>query len=85
MSAQGGTFLVGTALAKAIYDITKSDSVDCAVAFWGDGAERMFRNFDSRELRIICNLRMGGTNPDVIARMQGFAKVRHCDTLHAKV
>jgi hypothetical protein len=85
MSAQAKSFLVGTALTDAICDITATGNVDCAVAFWGDGAERMFGNLDGRELRIICNLRMGGTNPAVIARVREFAKVRHYDTLHAKV
>ncbi len=83
--AEAKIFLVSTALADAIYDIAASGNIDCAVAFWGNGAERMFGDCNGRALRIICNLRMGGTNPDVIARMRDTAEIRHCDMLHAKV
>ncbi len=78
-------FLVGPELAQAIRRLTKRGKVDCAVAFWGDGAERMFRTTAARTSRIVCNLRMGGTNPHVIRRLLDLARVRHCDALHAKI
>jgi hypothetical protein len=78
-------FLVGSELTEAIRRLTKAGKVDCAVAFWGDGAEGMFRKTAARTSRIVCNLRMGGTNPRAIRRMLDLAQVRHCDALHAKI
>jgi hypothetical protein len=78
-------FLVGCELTQAIRTLTKREKVDCAVAFWGDGAERMFRRTSAWTSRIICNLRMGGTNPQVIRRLLEFVRIRHCDALHAKI
>jgi hypothetical protein len=85
MSAPTRAFLFGPRLRDAIYRATASGNVDCAVAFWGEGAEEMFSNMEGRRLRIICNLRMGGTNPEVISKIRNFARVHHSDTLHAKV
>lgn len=78
-------FIVGSELAGAIYKLTKSGKADCAVAFWGDGAERMFRKSKAYAPRIICNLGMGGTNPKIIRRLLDLTEIRHCDTLHAKI
>ena len=42
----------------------------CAVAFWGYGASKHLQLPRlGRDIRIICNLSMGGTNPDEIRRM----------------
>ena len=59
----------------------------CAVAFWGYGASKHLQLPRlGRDIRIICNLSMGGTNPDEIRRMvEGGALVQQIDTLHAKV
>lgn len=58
-----------------------------AVAFWGRGAaERLGLLGRSAGQKIICNLRMGGTNPDEIERlMTEGVEVRQADDLHAKV
>lgn len=66
-----------------------------AVAFWGAGAHRSLPA--DKRIKIICNLQMGGTNPEEIAILAGIktiknleprpskCEVRHLDDLHAKV
>ena len=72
--------------------IQTSRRADLAVAFWGDGAigELDLTNY-AGELRIICNLETGGTNPKVVEqlieiqdRRGSSLKVRQNDRLHAK-
>ena len=60
-------------------------TLDCAVAFWGKGAEVFIPN--NVEVRIICDLTSGGTNPQVIKNLLKTHKqsVKHLDSLHAKV
>jgi len=71
--------------------VAQENSVDAAVAFWGDGAEAIIHPDDGRALRVICNLRSGGTNPAVIkllcdrANTLAHVQVRQCDRLHAKL
>jgi hypothetical protein len=80
------TFLVGPALNKAIQKITEEDDVRCAVAFWGKGAETLFRDLKLQKVQIVCNLSSGGTNPFVIEEIKtAGAVVRQLDVLHAKV
>ena len=57
-----------------------------AVAFWGSGAAKRLGLTSSRKGRIVCNLGMGGTNPDEIQLLldKGFS-VRQCDVLHSKL
>lgn len=80
-------FLAGDELTKAIRELKRSTKWYCAVAFWGKGSESLLDNCPD-DTTIICNLRMGGTNPDVIKQvMTQYPKIkilRH-DTLHAKV
>ena len=78
--------LTGQSLFKEIARVTAGSSVSCAVAFWGYGSESIFKDQNSQNVRVICNLRMGGTNPFAIIALQkkGVA-VRHLDALHAKV
>lgn len=60
-------------------------TIDMAVAFWGKGAEALFKN-SGKNTRVICNLTSGGTNPDVIRKIQDLSvNVRHLPDLHAKV
>lgn len=77
-------FLTDTALHDAIVAITRESGARCAVAFWGKGAETRVGD----DARIICNLKMGGTNPAVIEKLMqrlGSDCVRQHDSLHAKV
>jgi hypothetical protein len=80
-------FLTGQLLQEAIRDVLKSANVRCAVAFWGRGAEKSFGAKISN-VKIICNLNMGGTNPEPIKILSKDVRrfeLRQCDTLHAKV
>lgn len=62
-----------------------SKDVRAAVAFWGLGAEKTFRDATG-SLRVICNLESGATNPAVIRQLlDAKAKVRTWHRLHAKV
>ena len=56
-----------------------------AVAFWGMGAETMLN--ERHNYKLICNLRTGGTNPEIIRmlRSRNHCEVRQLDRLHAKV
>ena len=64
-----------------------SENVRMAVAFWGDGAaDALGIDQGAAGLSIVCNLRMGGTNPREIRRLIELgATVKHSDTLHAKI
>lgn len=77
-------FLTDTALHDAIVAVAGENRARCAVAFWGKGAETRVGD----NARIICNLKMGGTNPWVIKKLMkqlGSDCVRQHDSLHAKV
>jgi hypothetical protein len=76
----GQQFLVGDELGDEIRKILAEHGVRCAVAFWGAGAETLVTGTDAR---IICNLRMGGTNPFAMRMVK--ADIRKRDDLHAKV
>lgn len=80
------TFLAGEALHDAVLRIASGSQVRCAVAFWGDGAEDLFPDQGRNDFRIICNLKLGGTNPHVISKLERKgAVIRQHDRLHAKV
>lgn len=77
----------GSELSQQIRDLFSNGEARLAVAFWGTGAADELGLTDPNvNGRIICNLRMGGTNPDEIQKLLdiGF-QVRQCDTLHSKV
>lgn len=79
-------FLSGEELTKAVRNITGGKDVCCAVAFWGSGADDLFTDVRGQKLRIVCNLRAGGTNPYAIKRLsKDGAVLRQRDDLHAKV
>jgi hypothetical protein len=79
-------WLVGNDVLQAVRAITTENKVRCAVAFWGAGAEALFEDMAVQKPQIICNLATGGTNPEVIQKLQeNGATVRHHDRLHAKV
>lgn len=63
-------------------------SLSAAVAFWGSGAadKLNIRHKNAHLIEIVCNLRMGGTNPNEVKELQRRdVKVKHRDDLHAKV
>lgn len=65
----------------------RSERMHLAVAFWGEGAtDALGLAKAPGELSVVCNLRMGGTNPKEIRRLREIgARVKHSDTLHAKI
>lgn len=66
--------------------LSESESIDIAVAFWGQGAEVLIPQ-TGKKLRVLCNLTMGGTNPDVIKALQVYPsiEIKALSRLHAKV
>ena len=73
---------------SAIHELLeKADSACVAVAFWGEGSESIFKKWQGKSLRILCNLSMGGTNPSVIPKLQALQnmEIKQVDTLHAKL
>lgn len=78
--------LSGAKLQAAIKEVLKGTRRDCAVAFWGRGAEALVGQPGKAKIRIICNLWTGSTNPAVVRQLQKEdIEVRQCDILHAKV
>ena len=66
--------------------IADGGPVRLAVAFWGAGAVEALGLEGRRDVEVICNLAMGGTNPDEIERLLAAgARVHVLDTLHAKM
>lgn len=63
-----------------------SAPIRIAVAFWGQGAQDIIEA-SANQYQIICNLKSGGTNPDVVRSVAAQANVSilQLDTLHAKV
>ena len=81
-------FLEGEHLGAAIREVLSGDDVRCAVAFWGRGAcNELFGTPErARAARILCDISMGGTNPDELVRLGAPANdgLRHVPGLHAK-
>ena len=68
--------------------LNEADEVSMAVAFWGEGSESIFKDYKGDPPRIICNLKLGGTNPKAIRKLKEKwenAKIRQHDDLHAKL
>lgn len=63
-----------------------SSKIRIAIAFWGSGAIEAFGLDSSHDIEVICNLKMGGTDPREIERLiERGIKVFPHDTLHAKM
>lgn len=71
--------------------VAEEPCLDVAVAFWGEGAGVQIHPEISKPIRMIVNLRSGGTNPWMIDDLRKLAaehphiKIKQCDRLHAKV
>jgi len=79
-------FLTGKELYKAVQNIASGTKPRFAVAFWGQGAKEQICDGGNKDIQIICNLKMGATNPFVIEDILGRrVPVRQHDILHAKV
>ena len=66
-----------------------AEEIYCIVAFWGKGAEQLFDDVSNEiveRTRIVCNLTMGGTNPQVIRKLRDCGyQIGHNPALHSKV
>ena len=79
--------LTGPELAKAIREAYRERrEAHLAIAFIGNGAGAYLARKESLDgVEIVCNLAMGGTNPEAVrALMERGARVYAHDTLHAK-
>jgi hypothetical protein len=66
--------------------VAGSKRVRMAVAFWGEGVVEELGLQDATDVQVVCNLRMGGTNPREIEKLRRpGVEIRHSDTLHAKM
>ena len=69
--------------------VRKSKKIDIAVAFWGQGAaEELGLNNADKKIRIVCSLKNGISNPEVINKLMeihGNEAIRQYENLHAKV
>jgi hypothetical protein len=67
--------------------LKKADKIRCAVAFWGKGASQLLGKNLNKDIKIICNLQSGGTNPNEIERIFNKTRshIRQNDKLHAKI
>lgn len=79
------TFLHGKALTREVQEICKSKSpLALAVAYWGkDALDLTGLKPERRNVRLICCLSGGSSDPDVIEKFG--ARARQNDSLHAKV
>jgi phosphatidylserine/phosphatidylglycerophosphate/cardiolipin synthase-like enzyme len=76
-----------SATAQIRKHVAKSTTIRMAVAFWGEGAvQQLGLSKTGAARKVICNLKMGGTNPKAIyALRKAGIEVSQCDTLHAKL
>lgn len=60
---------------SAIHELLgKADSACVAVAFWGEGSESIFKKWQGKSLRILCNLSMGGNKSFCHPEVTGFTE-----------
>lgn len=86
-------FVSGSSLRDAIAIVVAGRNLRMAVAFWGAGAKEFLALGKRSDWKVICNLAMGGTNPDAIRALQDpvrcseghTTRIRESDRLHAKV
>lgn len=83
-------FLQGDALSKKIREVVKGKDARCAVAFWGkDAVKELFGTevLERDDVWILCDITMGGTNPDTLRRIVERHEDNHGHVpgLHAKV
>ena len=86
---EDGCFLTGTVLRAAVGHVLGGAEPRCAVAFWGKGVDAFLAHVetDRKNLRVICDVSMGGSHPDALRSIGApqNAAIRYHDGLHAKV
>ena len=81
-------FLDGSAAQERIAElVVQSNSIRMAVAFWGQPAPKTLGLLaNQKAAQIVCNLKMGGTNPEAIEALQNAGiSVLQSDHLHGKL
>ena len=80
-------FLTGGKLSDRIVEVVKGDDARIAVAFWGNEAQKKLGITHRTDLRIICDISMGGTNPAELAKLgaPSIKNLRYRDNFHAKI
>jgi len=87
-------FVTGAEYRKAVSEVIcspENEIVYIVVAFWGVGAAKLIKKAlkaHNADIRIVCNLTSGGTNPSVIRDLMTLhprVTVRQNNSLHAKV
>ena len=78
-------FLTGGMLTDAMRRLGKKKGKrKIAIAYWGNKALKLLKlDANDKNISILCCLRGGKSDPDVIKRFKSGA--RQCDSLHAKV
>jgi hypothetical protein len=78
-------FLKGAELTRKIQSMLKSnDRADIAIAYWGGDALKLLKvKPGRRNVRVVCCLKGGKSDPEVIAKFK--KRARQHDKLHAKV
>lgn len=86
-------FVAGSRLTEATKSVLQGSNLNVAVAFWGKGAAEFAGLQGRSDWRAVCNLSMGGTNPNAVREFEDPLKLvnqetvrfREHDRLHAKV
>ncbi|MDE2116075.1 MAG: phospholipase D family protein, partial [Hyphomicrobiales bacterium] len=83
-------FLAETFLSEKIRDLLSGGNIRCAVAFWGEGANKLLLERSgkfSTDARIVCDVSMGSTSPNELEalRAPNNPNLRYLNGLHAKV
>ena len=81
-------FITSSEYEKVVNSISEEeDELFAAVAFWGFGADLIIKPRNGKQVKLICNLASGATNPDVIEALRSMEGVllKQNDRLHAKV
>ena len=80
-------FLFGDALSDKIKKVVGGENARLAVAFWGKNAVDDLNLARRKDVQIICDISMGGTNPAELNNLGAprNENLRHIDNFHAKV
>lgn len=78
---------LGDEIQRLFSEVEQEDSVYCAVAFWGYSAKGLIKNCRASEIKIICNLDSGATNPNFVRACykDNRVTIKNIGNLHAKV
>lgn len=73
---------------RIVENFGASEKILIAVAFWGKGSYEIIKRNKNKDIRIICNIESGATNPNEIVNIGneiGFNRIRTNENLHSKI